>query len=108
MELACMLEHQDTEPLRRTPHGHVAVVSVDGVGHGLETAVGKSDIVFAVGQVSVSVLLGPEVVAGVVVLDSVLPGVDGGCIGVFVDVGFVSYGGFVGGGSGSRGGVDWG
>merc|ERR1719422_265217 len=71
-------------------HGNVAIVSVNSVGYCLQTTVRKSDIVFAVGQVSVSVLLGPEVVAGVVVLDGVLPGVHGGNIGVFVDVGFIS------------------
>jgi len=85
-------------------HGNVAIVSVNSVGHSLQTTVRKSDIVFAVGQVSVSVLLGPEVVAGVVVLDGVLPGVHGGHIGVFVDVGFVDWSGSIGGG----GSVGWG
>merc|ERR1719422_269900 len=92
-------------------HGYVAIVSVNSVGHCLQTTVRKSDIVFAVGQVSVSVLLGPEVVVGVVVLDGVLPGVHGGHIGVFVDVGFVDWGGLAVGWSGSIGGgwsVGWG
>merc|ERR1719422_1360020 len=85
-------------------HGNVAIVSVNCVGHCLQTTVRKSDIVFAVGQVSVSVLLGPEVIAGVVVLDGVLPGVHGGHIGVFVDVGLVDWGGLAVGWSGSIGG----
>lgn len=56
-------------------NGNVAVVTVDGVGDSLEPAVGKSDVVLAVGEGSLSGLLGAEVVAGVVVLDGILVGV---------------------------------
>ena len=68
-------------------HGDVAGPAVHGVGDGLEPAVRESHVVLPVGQISVSALLGAEVVAGVVVLHGVLPGVDGGGVSVLVHVG---------------------
>ena len=68
-------------------HGDVAGPAVHGVGDGLEPAVRESHVVLPVGQISVSALLGAEVVAGVVVLDGILPVVDCGHVSVGVDIG---------------------
>ena len=58
-------------------NGNVSAVSVNGVGNGLEPAVGKSDVVLSVGVSSVTGLLVSEVVVAVVILHGVLPGVHG-------------------------------
>ena len=79
-------------------HRHVARLAVHGVGHGLQPAVGQRHVVLAVGEVAVTRLLRAEVVVAVVVLDGVLPGVEGGLGGVG-GLG-VGGGGLVGGGGG--------
>ena len=58
-------------------HGNIAAVSVNGVGHGLETTVGQGNVVLAVGVSTVTGLLVSEVVVAVVVLHGILPGVQG-------------------------------
>ena len=58
-------------------HGNIAAVSVNGVGHGLETTVGQGNVVLAVGVSTVTGLLVSEVVVAVVVLHSILPSVKG-------------------------------
>ena len=50
---------------------------------------GKSDGVFASGQILLAALVGVEGTVGVVVIDGVLVGVVGGLIGVLVNVGLV-------------------
>ena len=76
-------------------HGDVAISAIHSVGHSLEATVRQVDVVLSVGQIAIPGLLSSEVVAGVVVLDGVLPGVDGGHIGVLVHVGLVGRGGLV-------------
>ena len=68
-------------------HGHVAISAVHGVGDGLDPTVREGNEVHSVGEVAVPVLLGAEVVAGVVVLDGILPVVDCGHVSVGVDIG---------------------
>ena len=75
----------------------------NGVGHGLDSAVGKVDGVAAAGGVAVSVLTGLELGAGVVVSNGVVVGVDGGADGLS-GVGAVGWGRGGGGGSGDEGG----
>ena len=84
--------------------------SVHSVGDSLDTAVRESHAVLALGEVTVTILGGPEVIEGVVILHGVLVVVHGGLISVRVHVGLVghSWGGFVahhwgGGGGGSVG-----
>ena len=55
---------------------NISIVTINSVGHGLETTIRKRNIVFAIGEVTISALLGTEVIVGVVILDSVLIGVD--------------------------------
>merc|ERR1711970_975287 len=55
----------------------IATITVHGVGNLLETTVGQADVVRSLGGVSVPLLLGAEVVVGVVVLDGELVGVEG-------------------------------
>ena len=84
--------------------GNVAVVVVSGVGHGLDTAIGKVDLVGARDGLAVSGLLGVELGAGVVIRDSVLVSVGlGGLVILGLRV-VGSRGGVVGGGVGSKGG----
>ena len=87
--------------------GDVARLVVrDGIGHGLDAAVGKGNTVAARGGVAVTVLVGIEVNAGVVVLDVVgkVVGGRGGIGGLLVGRPVVGRGGLVGGLVG-RGGV---
>jgi len=74
-------------------HGDVAVPTVNGVGDGLQSAVREGDVVLAVGEVSVPVLLGSEIVVGVIILHGILPVVDSGHVSVLVNVRLVSHGG---------------
>merc|ERR1712012_53182 len=55
---------------------NISIVTINSVGHGLKTSIRKRNVVFAIGEVTISALLGTEVIVGVVILDSVLPGVD--------------------------------
>lgn len=75
--------------------GHIARVVISNmVGDGLDATIGQSNVVFAVGGVAVTSLVGTEVDAGVIVLDGVSVLVVGGSF--FVRGG----GGMVGGGWG--------
>jgi hypothetical protein len=53
----------------------ITVVVVSGVGHSLDTAIGKSNLVRSRDSFAVSGFLGVEVSSGVVILDSVLESV---------------------------------
>ena len=74
----------------------------NGVGHGLDSAVGKVDRVAAAGGVTVSVLTGLELGAGVVISNGVVVGVDGGADGLS-RVSAVGWGRGSGGSGGDEG-----
>jgi len=85
---------------------HVSVISVGGVGHLLDSAIGKSDSVGSLDIAgTIGSLLGVEVGLGIVISNSVGEGVGGDLIGVLLSL--VSRGGLVSrSGSVSWGGVD--
>ena len=82
----------------------ITVVVVSGVGHGLDTAVGKSNLVRAGHGLAVSGLLGVEVGTGIFIGNTVLESI--GLRGLVVVGGgwLVGGGGSVGGGSSGDGG----
>lgn len=85
----------------------ITVVVVSGVGDGLDTAIGKSDLVRSRHSLAVSGLLGVEVGARVVISNSVLESIGLGglfVLGLMVGSGLVGGGGSIGGGRG----VGWG
>ena len=61
---------------------NISTVTVDGVGHLLESAIGKCDVVRTTGGISLPGLFLTVVVAGVVILHGPVEGVLGGLIGV--------------------------
>lgn len=80
-----------------------SVCVAHGIGHGLDSTVGKRHVVFAVGGVTVTALVGAKVGATVVIGDGIGVVVDGGHIGVG-GLGVVGRGVW-GGGIGGRGAV---
>ena len=50
---------------------NVASVGISSVGHGLETAIGKSNVVFSLGGIAVAGLRGSKVGTAVSVIDSI-------------------------------------
>ena len=67
--------------------GHVAVVPVHDVGHGLESAVGEGHAVAALGAVPVPALVLLELGAAVVVRHGVVVAVHGGLVVVRLSIG---------------------
>ena len=61
---------------------NISIATIHSVGDSLQSAVRQGNVIFAVGQVSIPALLGSEVIVGVVILDCVLPGVDGRAVSV--------------------------
>ena len=77
-------------------------VSVSGIGHNLDTAVGKVDSVRSLGVVTVTGFAGFKVSFGVIIGNTVLElvlGRDIGVSGFMVSSGFISGSGLVGGGT---------
>ena len=75
--------------------------SVHSVGNSLGTAIRESHTVLALGEVTITVLGGSEVIVSVVILHGVVVVVDSGLVSVLVHIGLVgnSGGGLVGHGS---------
>merc|ERR1712212_1444858 len=68
----------------------ISVVVISGVGHGLDTTIGKSNLVRSRNGFAISVLLGTEFGTGVIIGNTVLESIGFGC---FIDVlGWVSRG----------------